>query len=42
MKSWASIVKENSNPPSTKYTQTSRVAAAAAAAATPREDDILL
>lgn len=38
MKSWASVVKANSNPPSTQTTQTVR--AAAAAAATPREDDI--
>ena len=36
MKSWASIVKEKSNPPSTQSTQTVR----AAATATPREDDI--
>ena len=36
MKSWASIVKANSNPPSTHSAQTVR----AAAAAIPREDDI--
>ena len=38
MKSWASIVKENSNPPSTQSTQ--QTVRARAAAATPREDDI--
>lgn len=35
MKSWASVVKENSNPPSTQTTKVT-----AAARATPREDDI--
>jgi hypothetical protein len=38
MKSWASIVKANSNPPSTQSTQ--QTVRARAAAATPREDDI--